>query len=84
MKLLIIKFSPPSCYFLPVRLSSLFSTTQCSSFDERNQVSHQYKTGKIMSIVIFTLLDKRQDRGEGCVPSVLHRMEDRIVTLLNN
>jgi hypothetical protein len=69
MKFLIVQLSPFSRHLIPLRsnilLRTLFSNTLslCSSLSVRDQVSHPYKTGRIMVLYIltFTFLDSRRD-----------------------
>jgi hypothetical protein len=83
MNLLIMRFSPTSYYFIPLRpnipLSTLYSDTFClySSFNVRDQLSYPYKTtGNIMLlyILIFTSLDSRNEVEKLlCVPFASNR-----------
>jgi hypothetical protein len=70
MMLPIVQLSPFSHYFSflgpDILLSTLFSSTLslCSCLNDRDQVSHPYKTtGKIMVLYIltFTFLDSRRE-----------------------
>jgi hypothetical protein len=71
MKLFFMQFSPVSCFFFPFRkkyLSSPYSRTSSdckTSLNDRNQVSHPYKTtAKIMflCILIFISVDSKWEQ----------------------
>jgi hypothetical protein len=70
MKLLIVQFSPFSCYFIPLRskfsLITLFLNTLslCSSLNVGNQVLHPYKTTcriMVLYVLTFTFLNSRRE-----------------------
>jgi hypothetical protein len=67
MKLLNMQFSPASCHFILLRSKyspQLPVLKLCSSLNVRDQVSHPYKTSKIivLYILVFIFLDKHMGR----------------------
>jgi hypothetical protein len=70
MKLLIVKFLPFSCYFIPLRSKyapqNPESLSLCFSLNVRDQDSHPYKTsGRIIVFYILTFIlpeSRREDK----------------------
>jgi len=87
MKLLVMQFSPASCYLFFIKVQMFISLNRYSSFSVRDQVSHPYKTrGKIivLYILVFMFSDSTWKHNQAFAAMSLNVHTEKKYTCLKN